>query len=187
MKNIFLIIISIILMQELGYTQSSDSCYAGVYLNVTDFIQNKITNKINVNKKGNDFKIKMNYVVKIITPDTVIKYKEGSIYGYYLCGRKCRYSSKAELKAPEDFYKIEETKGLIIYTSLFWGGSEYFYSLDLSSPIHRLSMNNLQKDFSEDSELISEIKKAKLLDGLITKTDKGSFVINLIYEKTLKK
>lgn len=187
MKNIFLTIVFIILMQEFGYTQTTDSCFAGVYLDLTDFIQNKVTNKINVNKKGNDIKIKMTNIVKIITSDKVIKYKVGSIYGYYLCGNKYRYSSKSEIKAPEDFYKVEEIKGLIIYTSVFWGGAEYFYSLNISSPIHRLNMNNLQKDFSENSEFISEIKKAKLFDGLSTKNDKSEFVINLIYDKILKK
>jgi hypothetical protein len=187
MKNQIFALVFIAFIVRSGHAQKKDSCYAGVYLNFADFIKNRVVQKINTDREGYDIKIKMNDAVKITTPDTLIQYKGGSIFGYYVCGNRYRYSPGNELNAPEDFYKIEDTTGLILYSSVFFGGAEFFYSLNFSSPIHRLSKIHLRKDFSHSPEFISEIKKVKSLYGLSVKDDKGTFILNTIYNRTVKK
>ncbi len=185
-KSLSLVCLTIAMQMAIA---QKDTCIAGVYLTYEDLMNNHLTNKIDANIKGNKFGfILFKETIKISTPETKVKYAAGSIYGYSYCGIRFRYSPGGELYAPEDYYKINEVGGIIIYSSVFWGGSEYFYSKDLSASIHRLNINNLTKDFGDNTEFMVAIKKLKSgADGLSAHDKKGHFTINTIYTETIKK
>src|SRR5262249_39894722 len=128
--------------------------------------------------------------VKVITADTTLKFDAGSIYGFNDCGKVFRYfQGGKELNAQEDYYKVEEINGLVIYSSAFVSDAEIFYSLDLTSPIHRLTMENLKDDFKNYPEFLEAAKKLNSQpgDGLGTRDEKGNFKINSLYHETVKK
>jgi hypothetical protein len=169
-------------------TQEKDSCYAGAYITQDDFVHNRLSYKIKESEEGYKldftFPADMTLTLKIVTPDTTYKFRPGSIYGYHDCGKVFRFfPGGKELNAQEDFYKIEEAgEGLIIYSSEFVSGNEIFYSVDLTSPIHRLTMKNLEDDFSNYPEFMEEAKKLKKsTDGLVTRDEDG-FAIMRIYQ-----
>jgi hypothetical protein len=193
MKNRFLF--SLFLLGFIGYktsAQKTDSCYAGVYITKNDFLKNRLSHKINESAKGE----KLVYVpiadlsltIKIVDKDSTFTFKPGSIFGYYECGDVFRYSPGTEINAEEDYYKIEEAKELIIYTSALIGigGLEIFYSIDLTSPIHRLTIRNLEVDFKNYPEFVKAAKKAnRKIRGDIAARDKhGAFLVNKIYRET---
>jgi hypothetical protein len=172
--------------------QKRDSCFSGVYLNEQDYLANKLSYRINKNQKGNkigfSFPADLTLTLKVMTVDTTIKFKPGEIYAFNDCGRIYRYSPGEELNAQEDYYKLEEAKGMAIYTSLFISGSETFYSLDLTSSIHRLTKKNLEIDFQDHPQFLKEMKKLyKNSDGDLAEKDKdGLYIINKIYQETIK-
>lgn len=187
MKN-NLIIFFLITTVQIAMSQKKDTCYAGVYITRNNFIENRLSDIININEKGNELKFSfpaVKMILKIRTPDTTVIFKPGSIYAYNECGNVYRYSPGGELYAPKDYYKIKEKGALIIYSSVFWGSAEYFYSITSVSPIHRLNMRNLQFDFKSNPEFIEAARKLKSasLDGLYAKDKEGHFMLNKIYRK----
>jgi hypothetical protein len=171
--------------------QQDKDCLAGVYKTRNDLIRNNISHKINTGKKGYKFGFlfpaDLKLTVKIETPDTTLEFKPGTIYGYHQCGRKFRYYEGGDLLAQEDFYRIEETSGLVIYTSVMISGSEVFYSRDLASPIRRLLMKNIEEDFSGDPGFVEAVKaqSKKELDGVAARNDNG-YLINQVYASYYK-
>ena len=65
------------------------------------------------------------------------------------------------MNAQEDFYKIEEAGGLVIYSSVFVSGDEIFYSTNLTSSIRRLTLRNLKDDFWNYPDFIAKVEKMK--------------------------
>ncbi len=190
MKKKFVLIV-FILIAELVAAQKKDSCYAGVYLNKTDFVQNHLSYKINEDIKGDKLKFAfpadLTFELKLVKQDSVMRFKPGTIYGYYECGAVFRYSSGTAINAQEGYYKIEEAKELIIYSCPLLYGSEIFYSLNLTSPIHRLTEKNLENDFKGYPEFINSIRKInrKMEGNLAERSDSGYFQINRIYRETI--
>ena len=173
--------------------QKVDSCYAGVYFTKEDLLENRISHKINTQAKGYKFTFPLpadlTLTVKIIRPDSTVEFKPGQVFGYSECGKKCRYYAGGDLLAQEDYYRIEEIGGLVIYSSVFNSGSENFYSLDVSSPIHRLLVKNLEKDFADQPGFIASLKHIKqgLYEDISKRDEKGNFIINQLYSKKIKK
>jgi hypothetical protein len=186
-----------ILVQSFGalwvYSQSADSCVAGVYLTQEDFVNNHLSHQINTNRKGNKldftFPADLTLAVKLVTPDTTLKFDAGTIYGYSDCGKIFRYyHGGKELNAQEDYYQLKEAGGMIIYSSAFVSGEEIFYSLTLTSPIHRLTIENLKQDFKSYPNFIEVAKKLnqKPADGLSTKDENDKYEINILYSEKVK-
>jgi hypothetical protein len=192
MKPLFLLLAGLILSLSL-HSQNKDNCISGVYVTQDDFAHNRLSHQINTGEKGNklEFAIPadMTLAVKLITPDTTLKFDPGTIYGYNECGKVFRYfKGGKELDAQEDYYEVKEVKPLIIYTSAFVSGNETFYSRSISDPIHRLTMDNLQSDFKNDAAFLEAAKKLNREpgDGLATKDKSGSYRINQVYGETVK-
>jgi hypothetical protein len=169
--------------------QQKDPCIAGVFLTEDDFINNRLSYKINTEVEGNKmgfvFPADATLTLRITTPDSTRKFPPGSIYGYASCGNIFRFfEGGKELNAQEDFYKIEQAEDLIIYSSGFVSGDELFYSKDLTSPIHRLTFANLKRDFGNYPEFIAEAKKLKRKpEGLATRNEKGFAILRLYTER----
>jgi hypothetical protein len=135
-----------------AYAQQKDPCFGGVFLSENDFVNNRLSYSVNTSEEGYRlsfvFPADLALSLKIVTPDTTYKFVPGSIYGFSECGNLYRYyPGGTELNAQEDFYKIEEAAGLILYSSLFVSGREIFYSTDLTSSIHRLSLKKSGRRF----------------------------------------
>jgi outer membrane pore protein E len=168
--------------------QSEKPCTAGIYKTEQDFIHNRLSHKINTGDKGNKFRFlfpaDLKLTIKMETPDSTMEFKPGSVYGYQLCGKRYRYYPGGDLLAQEDFYGVEEEGGLIIYSSVHVSGDEVFYSRDLSSPIRRLTMKNLEEDFAAYPDFIASVKKMKkeeLPVDLSRKDEKGRYEVNKLY------
>jgi hypothetical protein len=183
----------ILMLPFCAMSQQMDSCWAGVYNTKEDFVAGYLSHRVNTDRKG--YKLgfavpaDLKLTIKLSTPDSVFKFKAGSVYGYNECGKIYRYYGGGELNAPEDFYKIEEAAGLVIYSSRFVGGTESFYSLDLNAPIHRLNMKNLERDFKQYPGFTDAVKKLEKQGGLgeignIAKRDEiGRFIINKLHKE----
>ena len=176
------------------YCQNKDSCSAGVYVTKEDLIRNRLSHKVDKGAKGFDFGFPtpadLRLEIKITKPDTTLRFKPGQIYGYQECGKVFRYSPGNELLVSEDYYRIEEIKGLVIYTSAFNSGNEYFYSLDLGSKIHRLSIKNIEEDFRNEPpfvESVKELNKKGERGNIEKRNEKGDFLINKLYQEKVRK
>jgi len=189
-KLIFLIL----LIQQSVFAQNPAPGYSGVYLTKADFIANHLSYQVNTHAPG----CKLEFppiadwalTIRIVTPESVNKFKAGSVYGYYDNGKVYRFAASGDIYVPEDFYRIEEDKGLVIYSPEFNGGNEYYYSRTLTSPIHRLNMKNLKRDFKSQPEFINAAKSLnkKEVPGDVAKRDnEGHFIVNNIYRQTTKK
>lgn len=161
-----------------------DTCdSAGVYLTQDDFIKRRLSYKVNPNRSGQKMSINQvlnQKVIKINRPDTSVAFKPGSVYGYYQCGERYRYSDK-------DYFNIVEKSPLVIYSltkSNFSGVTEthYFYSLTPTSEIKALSLDNIEKDFKSKPAFIQEVKSRFKWYSELGETDEnGQFVINALY------
>lgn len=149
---------------------------------------------INEKKEGYTFTFSfpadLTLTIKIKRPDTTLEFKPGSVFGYMECGKKYRYYPGGDLLAQEDYYGVEEVRGLVIYSSKFVSGDELFYSKNFSSPIHRLQLKNIEKDFeaySDFVESVRELNNTGLKGNLGQRDEKGRFKINTLYEQHMKK
>lgn len=197
MKQLTFIILSVAFTEMISNANAqtkakTDSCYQGVYIAYEDFIKNQLSYKVKRKMKGTRFGFAFpTKTIRIVRPDTTVKFRTGSIYGYFDCGSFYRYSPDVELLSPEDYYKIEEMGGeelgrLVIYTSVFMGGAEHFYSVRLNSPIHRLNINHLREDFEGPApEFIKAVKKmtSENEGDIAAKDTKGNFLINKLYQQ----
>ena len=184
------LLLVLVSLSNYAFSQEEDSCYAGVYLTQDDFINNRLSHTINTGVKGNkldfSFPADLTLAVKLITQDTTLKFEAGSIYGFNDCKKVFRYfRGGKDLKAQEDYYRVEEIEGLVIYSSAFVSGEEIFYSLDLSSPIHRLTLKDLKRDFEEYPAFIEAAKKlnADPGEGLAARDEQGNYRINVLYRE----
>lgn len=176
-----------------SYSQTkTNQCYSGVYITYYDYLQNRVSYKINTKVKENRIGfVVATKTIKIVTPDTTVKYRPGSIYGFYDCKAMFRYSPDVELYSPEDYYKIEEMGSeesgkLVIYSSVFSGGNELFFSTGLNSPIHRLNISHLEKCFKElFPKFIEAVQNMKAQNhrDLSAKDSTGYFLINKLYRQ----
>ena len=167
------------------HSQQTDSCLAGVFITEDDFVNNNLSYKINTadkdHKLGFTFPADFTLTLKIVTPDTTFKFPPGTIYGFSECGSIFRfYPGGKELNAQEDFYKIEEAGGLIIYSSVFVSGDEIFYSPTLTSSIRRLTLENLKEDFGNYPDFIAEVEERKLR---LADRDESGFLIMDLYKE----
>jgi hypothetical protein len=163
-------------------TMAKDSCdSAGVYLTHQDYVNRKLTCKINPNKKGHKISFSMNHKeIKLVRPDTTAVYKEGTVYGYYQCGERYRYFKNA-------YYTITEKSPLVIYTITngnFSGMTEvkYFYSMKSDTEIRSLTMSNLEEDFKSKPSFLTEVKnRFTFWSGLAATNENGKLLINELW------
>ena len=180
-------LVAVLLFTLPAHSQKTDSCFAGVFITQDDFINNHLSYKINTDVKDHKlsftFPADLTLTLKIMTPDSTFKFAPGTIYGFSECGSVYRYyPGGKELNAQEDFYKIEEAGGLIIYSSVFVSGDEIFYSTSLTSSIRRLTLRNLKEDFRNYPDFIAKVEKMK---QRIADRDDDGFLIMHIYKESV--
>ena len=139
----------------LSFAQIDTSCKskAGVYLNSVAFDSNTFTDSIFLNNKMDRITMGNNSIIKLNSKKNGQKrYEPGDIFGYSDGTNKYRffYDDKNE-GGPFGYFKLEEINGLLIYSQwALHGGTSYFYSKDLDSPIKELLKKNLDRDFPNE-------------------------------------
>ncbi|GGE19054.1 MULTISPECIES: hypothetical protein [Sphingobacterium] len=167
-------------------TRASEYCTDNVklYKSYSEYSEGKFIDSICLSVRKHKFSV---YYNKLILKDEQqkSKFSHGSLWGYQRGEDVFRYFDKGTTFGTYGYHKIIGSNGLIIYSKYERGGyryasrTYYFYSKDLNSPLERLSVKNLEKDFSNPS-FISEVKALKSL----TESDsKGNLMINVIYNK----
>lgn len=167
-------------------TGTSEYCTDNVklYRSYSEYSEGKFIDSMCLSDKKNKFSV---YYNKLILKDgqQKSKFSNGSLWGYQRGENVFRYFDKGTTFGTYGYHKIIGSSGLVIYSKYERGGyryasrTYYFYSKDLNAPLERLSVKNLEKDFSNPS-FISEVKALKSL----TESDsKGSLMINVIYNK----
>lgn len=185
--TIIMFFTSMILMSFKTMSQSTDNCFkiGGVFKTVEDFNKNIYRDSTCLDDKKNKIVVRSGYVLVLVSNKKKRKYKAGEIYGYFDGEYIKRYVGKSTFNV-DGYFSIIDTNGLIIYeqrstnyVSYFsWHSKSYYYSIDLTSPIKRLKVSNLEKDIKNEKFL----KEIKALKDLSEKVD-GIFEINKIYKK----
>lgn len=167
-------------------TRAAEYCRDNVklYKSYSEYREGKFIDSICLSVKKHKFRVYYNKLT-LKHGQQKSKFTHGSLWGYQRGENVFRYFDKGTIFGTYGYHKIIGNSGLIIYSKYERGGyryasrTYYFYSKDLNTPLEKLSVKNLEKNFNNPS-FISEVKALKSL----TKSDsKGNLIINTIYNK----
>lgn len=101
---------------------------------------------------------------------------------------RTRYYEAPYDESPFGTFKIIDTSSVIVYTQKkshkrYGSYLKYYYSLNLKSRIHELSIENLEVDFADNNKFLELIKKNNAPLGKIIN---GITVINKLLIESLK-
>lgn len=101
---------------------------------------------------------------------------------------RTRYYEAPYDELPFGTFKVIDTTSIIIYTQKkshkrYGSYTKYYYSLNLKSRIHELSIDNLEVDFADNIKFLELIKKNNIPLGKIVN---GVTVINNLLIESLK-
>lgn len=188
---IFAICTALQLIHVSIFSQDNQCIGAGVYLTYDGFVNNKLSNKVNFNQQGSKFKFAFpnwypRSTIKIITSDTTkywqrssIKFKPGSVYGYYKYGKKYRYFETNEIFSPRGYFEvIKAMKGLIVYkqytqhSQSHFNDYHYYYSIDFKSAVKPMNRKNLAADINNFSTKQKFMEAVNLIKNKWTNNNK---------------
>ena len=153
---------------------------AGVFFTSDAFMTNVYSDSICLDTKGCSIKSGNNQLIIINSPSGKKKYKLSELTGYSDGKNKYKYfyDEKNE-DAYFGYFKIEEAKGIIIYSQWYiHGGPIFFYSKSFEGTIKLLNKKNLEKDFPKEDF----IKELKSLADMQSKRE-VAMKVNDAYEK----
>jgi len=162
-----------------GQNKKDTSKFAGVFLTVDDYKNNRLSYIVNKDSLNQKFKYINAYTkIKIINADTTVKIKLGEIYGFNKYGKKYRYfEGNRNWKRPdESYYRIFYEDDLIhIYVEYYSDGTfvmpgpglipiiavggttkktTFYYSKTFTSSFKRLSKKNISLDYPNNQEIL---------------------------------
>jgi len=158
---------------------------AGIFESSGSFVKNDVKHAVCLDEKKNSAKVNLSYNVIIRDKDSKFAYNRKGIYGYFNGEVAFRYFETKGIFDPYGYFQFQDTAGIIIYSQRNWAGffgqtqTYYFYSLSLNSPIKRLIISNLKRDFPNDG-FIEEVKQLRFLNE---KTQSNKYAINMLYAK----
>lgn len=158
---------------------------AGIFESSDSYVKHDITHTVCLSENQNSVKVNLSYNVIIRDKEAKFTYNRKSIYGYSNGEAAFRYFETKGIFDPYGYFQFQDTSGIIIYSQRNWAGffgqarTFYFYSLSLNSPIKRLIISNLKRDFPNDG-FIEAVKQLKYLNE---KTQSNKYAINLLYAK----
>ncbi len=167
-------------------TRGSEYCmdYVKLYKSYGEFSEGKFIDSICLTGKKNKFSVYYNKLT-LKHGQQKSKFPNGSLWGYQRGNDLFRYFNKGTTFGTYGYHKIIGSNGLIIYSKYERGGyryasrTYYFYSKNLNAPLEKLTIKNIESDFSNTS-FISEVKALK---NLTESDSKGNLMINVIYNK----
>ncbi|AZA84117.1 hypothetical protein ACR78Z_04035 [Sphingobacterium thalpophilum] len=167
-------------------TRASKYCMDNVklYRSYSEYSEGKFIDSICLSGKKHKFSVYYNKLT-LKHGQQKQKYPHGSLWGYERGKDVFRYFNKGTTFGTYGYHKIIVSSGLIIYSKYERGGyryasrTYYFYSKDINAPLERLSVKNLEKDFSNPWF----IKEVKALKSLTESDNDGNLLISAIYNK----
>jgi hypothetical protein len=160
----------------------------GIYKNYESYTNESFDDSVCLDNKENKIITKF-YNLIIKEGNHKRKYKNSIVGVYKDCKDLYRLFDENSFFGDFFYVKLVDNSGLVIYTKeeasyAKVSGAElnYFYSLDLKSPIKKLNLKNLRADFSNanfNTELLS-------LNNLSARDNNGNFKINILYVKYYK-
>lgn len=102
---------------------------------------------------------------------------------------RTRYYEAPYDESPFGTFRIIDTSSVIVYTQKkshkrYGSYLKYYYSLNIKSRIHELSLENLEVDFADNNKFLESVKKTNVPLGKIIN---GITVINKLLLESLKK
>ncbi|MGJ1361135.1 hypothetical protein ACR79B_07390 [Sphingobacterium spiritivorum] len=167
-------------------TRASEYCtdIVKLYKTYSEYSEGKFDDSICLTDKKHKFSVYYNKLT-LKHGQQKSKFPHGSLWGYQRGNDLFRYFNKGTTFGTYGYHKIIGSNGLIIYSKYERGGyryasrTYYFYSKDLNSPLEKLTIKNLEREFPNAS-FISEVKALKSL----TESDSmGNLMINVVYNK----
>ncbi|MEO6304342.1 MAG: hypothetical protein ABIP51_14345 [Bacteroidia bacterium] len=171
----------------LYYSIKAQSTQEGLYLSYNDFI----TGKISFQKEpGKKYKLKLNNLfntslVFVTMGNSKFNLKKDSIFGY--CDKNTSYRFYKNLN-----YKIlNPTESVLLYSYSSLGGNKntevittYFFSIEPTCPVIKLSKQNLKIAFIENGIFIDLLDTYFHNDDELLNYDKGHdiYLLNRIYQ-----
>ena len=136
---------------------------SGIYLSKEDFASNSISFAHEIDSK-HYLQIDLNRNIILVRNDITTKFGPGECFGYHYRSDKYRaYSERWSWRTYIGYYKIEDEGTLIVYSKRGHHKSLnaifYYYSQSADSPILRLNIKNLKKEFPDNPELVGQLKK----------------------------
>ncbi len=157
----------------------------GVYKSYESFTKHNLDDSICLDIKKNKIITKF-YKLIVKEGDHRRSYKNMNLWGYREGNDLYRFFDDHSFFGDFFYIKVLDYNGLILYskeeadnTKISGAKVNFFYSLDLKSPIKKLNIKNLTNDFS-NTQFIEEISN---LNELYAKNNNGIFKINILYLK----
>lgn len=137
-----------------------------LYKTEQDFLNKQIISPVTTDAK-NKIEQKRGKKLWVYRNGQVTKYKFGSVYGYYQDSVNYRAWQKRKFFSDYGFYTVLDSSGLTIYSKQSShhrsnGYTWYYYSMTPTGEVKRLTIPNLESDFSAYPEFIGSV--SKLLD-----------------------
>jgi outer membrane pore protein E len=177
----------------LSKSPGDETEWAGVYKTYEDYLARRFYDSIPINVAKNKIYVGSFDRVVLKTNERKTSYKLGSIYGFYDGKNLRRYRETKSQWEDFGYFTVRETNGLVLYSQVQSGykgtqQTEFYYSIDLNSPIKSLTVKNFFADF-QNSAFTEEVKKK--VDRLTNMSQEKWSVtlkeINEIYRKYFKK
>ena len=161
--------------------EMSSANFSGIYLTRKDFISSSISLAHEIDPI-NYLQIDLNGNIILIRNGRATKFRYGECFGYHYKGSKYRaYGVRWTWLTDIGYYRIEDEGTLIIYSKRGHHKSPsaifYCYSRSADSPIFRLSIKNLKREYPDNPELVLRLKKHR---SSLTKRKGSHLVINNI-------
>ncbi len=170
-----------------------ENLWAGVYKTYEDYLAKRFYDSIPLNVAKNKIYVGSFDRVVVKTDERKTSYKLGSLYGFFDGKNLRRFRVTNSQWEAYGYFIVRETSGLILYSQVQSGykgtqQTNFYYSLELNSPIRSLTAKQLSSEFS-NADFIDEVKKK--VDRLINMSQEKWSVtlkeINEIYRKYFKK
>lgn len=156
----------------------------GIFITPQDLATNKVSEQSQTDDL-NTVVVNLDNNVLLIRDGLEQRYKFGTLSGYYKDGYRYRAFGKKSIFSASGYYKVLDDAGLIIYSKRSGnhktgGKTFYYYSTGWDAPVRKLTRQNLEGDFSNDSVFVDAATTT--LQGQVFLTEKnGRMLINDLY------
>lgn len=156
----------------------------GVYLTEDDFKSNTLSYSASTDP-GNYIVVERDKL-ELFRNGEKTTFKPGSVYGYFQDGVKyCGYRKSLFFNRFR-YYKVIDESGLIVYAlessgHKVSGYTFYYYSLDLSSPIIRITKRAIRKSFAYYPEFVSQVNDRMDDQSVWVVDEHGRTILNKLY------
>lgn len=159
---------------------------SGVYLTEDDFKHNRLSETAAIDSR--------NYIVvalnklKCYRNGQPMSFRLRDIYGYYQYGKKYRAFRRRTFFDRYSCYEVIDESGVIVYSRKSAGHKRggytfYYWSVDASSPITRVTRKNIRKAFVSHPDFVKQVSGEIGRKALYMPDDGGKTRFNEYYQR----